>query len=333
MHAFKDPGVLATRQGFSVPETEEQNRPAAAAGSVVATPADGFAREGLVDKNALAAVSAIVSPDGVARGQSADSEGQVRADGAPSEGGEQDFPAMTAGKAEGSSGTTAVAALEFEQMEGTVGASGSGTDHAPQGIAMNNAAQTTKDTGLSQQNLPAHGDSLQPVSHATAATGAEAANPPRNSAAMVQLLFHALERTEDIVQLHATRLRESGTDQLHVVIKPGAGVQLSMTVRQEGDRVQAEVWMHRGDLEFFQRHWHELQQRCEARGIQLGDLQRHPDYQSQQQRQGYRPPAGDWADPLVAGAYAEFALAGSLTEPPGRRALRTARYRGWETWA
>ncbi|NGO37894.1 hypothetical protein G4L39_00545 [Limisphaera ngatamarikiensis] len=198
---------------------------------------------------------------------------------------------------------------------------------------MNNAAQTTKDTGLSQQNLPAHGDSLQPVSQATAATGAEAANPPRNSAAMVQLLFHALERTEDIVQLHATRLRESGTDQLHVVIKPGAGVQLSMTLRQEGDRVQAEVWMHRGDLEFFQRHWHELQQRCEARGIQLGDLQRHPDYQSQQQRQGYRPPAGDWADPLVAGAYAEFALAGSLTEPPGRRALRTARYRGWETWA
>ncbi|MCS7091246.1 MAG: hypothetical protein RMN51_02860 [Verrucomicrobiota bacterium] len=197
---------------------------------------------------------------------------------------------------------------------------------------MNNTAQSPKDAELNKQNLPDHG-MTQAHSSPAPASAVDASTQPRLSSASVQLLFHAFERTFDIVHLHATRLREAGPEQLHVVIKPGAGVQLSMTLRQEGDRVRAEVWMHRGDFEFFQRHWRELQERCDSRGIQLGDLQRHPDFQSNQHRSGYRPPAGDWADPLSAGAYAEFALAGSLTEPPGRRAFRSARHRGWETWA
>lgn len=205
-----------------------------------------------------------------------------------------------------------------------------GTSRAPWEIAMNNTAHEPKDAGLSQQNLPGHGENvISPAPAAATETGASGRAP----SAPLQLLFHALERTFDIVHLHAARVRESHHDPMHVVIKPGAGVQLSMTLRQEGDQVHAEVWMHRGDFDFFQRHWKELQERCQARGIQLGDLQRHPDYQSDQHRSGYRPPDGDWADPLSAGAYAEFALAGSLTEPPGRRAFRLARHRGWETWA
>gem|GEM_PF-1459823 len=249
----------------------------------------------------------------------------MRAEAAPVE------EKATAG-AEETSGRAGPFRGEYGPEHGANGLPDAGTSHAPQVVAMNKAAQTSKDAGLDQQNLPGHGEVSPPSAPAPTATP-ETATPQRTSAAALQLLFHALERTEDIVQLHAGRLRQSGTDQLHVVIKPGAGVQLSMTLRQEGDRVQAEVWMHRGDLEFFQRHWRELQERCEARGIQLGDLQRHPDFQSHQQRHGYRPPAGDWADPLMAGAFAEFALAGSLTEPPARRSLRSARHRGWETWA
>ncbi|HWC60505.1 MAG TPA: hypothetical protein VHC44_12490, partial [Verrucomicrobiae bacterium] len=38
-------------------------------------------------------------------------------------------------------------------------------------------------------------------------------------------------------------------------------------------------------------------------------------------------------DSLQAGAFAEFALAGSMTEAPGARAARATAYRGWETWA
>lgn len=197
---------------------------------------------------------------------------------------------------------------------------------------MNNAVHASKDAELNQQNLPAQPEvgSTAGASQPSAATSLSA---PHGSAASVQLLFQALERTHDIVALHALRIRDTGADHLHVVIKPGAGVQLSMELRQEDGRVQVQVWMHRGDFEFFQRHWKELQQRFESRGIQLGDLQRHPDFQSGPHRHPYRPREGEWADPLMAGAFAEFALAGSLTEPPGRRAFRTARQRGWETWA
>lgn len=249
----------------------------------------------------------------------------MRAEAAPVE------EKVTAG-AEETSGRAGPLRGEIGPEHGADGLPDAGTSHAPHVVAMNKAAQTSKDAGLDQQNLPGHGEVSPPSAPAPAATP-ETASPQRTSPAALQLLFHALERTEDIVQLHAGRLRHSGTDQLHVVIKPGAGVQLSMTLRQEGDRVHAEVWMHRGDLEFFQRHWRELQERCETRGIQLGDLQRHPDFQSHQQRHGYRPPTGEWADPLMAGAFAEFALAGSLTEPPSRRGPRPARHRGWETWA
>jgi hypothetical protein len=36
---------------------------------------------------------------------------------------------------------------------------------------------------------------------------------------------------------------------------------------------------------------------------------------------------------LHAGAFAEFALAGSVTDASAARAARASAYRGWETWA
>lgn len=210
--------------------------------------------------------------------------------------------------------------------------SGHGTPHALQITAMKNAVHASKDAELNQQNLPDQPES-GPVPGPAGPSPAAPAAAPQPSPASLQLLFQALERTHDIVALHALRIRDAGTDHLHVVIKPGAGVQLSMELRQHEGRVQVQVWMHRGDFDFFQRHWKELQERFESRGLELGDLQRHPSFQSGSQRSAYRPPEGEWADPLMAGAFAEFALAGSLTEPPGRRAFRTAQQRGWESWA
>ncbi len=207
-----------------------------------------------------------------------------------------------------------------------------GTSHALLLNAMKNAVHAPKDAELNQQNLPDQPESGTVPGPAGPSPAAPAA-APQPSPASLQLLFQALERTHDIVALHALRIRDAGTDHLHVVIKPGAGVQLSMELRQHEGRVQVQVWMHRGDFDFFQRHWKDLQERFESRGIELGDLQRHPSFQSGSQRSAYRPPEGEWADPLMAGAFAEFALAGSLTEPPGRRAFRTARQRGWESWA
>jgi hypothetical protein len=79
-----------------------------------------------------------------------------------------------------------------------------------------------------------------------------------------------------------------------------------------------------------------LQQRLEARGVRVGELGRsenltdtgHQEFQSPKQHQ-----QSPDQDPLQAGAFAEFALAGSLRDAPATRAARATAYRGWESWA
>jgi hypothetical protein len=92
--------------------------------------------------------------------------------------------------------------------------------------------------------------------------------------------------------------------------------------------------LHKGDYDQLNQHWPDLQQRLEARGVRVGTLTTAENYtgaghhQFQQSKQ-----QTSQQDPLYAGAFAEFALAGSMTEAPGARAARASAYRGWETWA
>lgn len=152
------------------------------------------------------------------------------------------------------------------------------------------------------------------------------------SAPMAEARHRVLDRTHDIVALHAMRLQQSGSDSLRVVIKPGAGMQISLELQARDGAVEVKALLHRGDLDFLNQHWPELQQRLEARGIRIASLSCHEDFPGsggfQQPRQQHEPP-----DPLAAGAFAEFALAGSMTESPTKRAARAAANRGWETWA
>jgi hypothetical protein len=144
-----------------------------------------------------------------------------------------------------------------------------------------------------------------------------------------------LERTHDIVALHAMRLSDTGSDSLHVVVKPGDGIQLSLELRKSQDGIEVHASLHKGDFEHLQQYWPELQQRMESRGVRVGTLTTSENFTStsQQQFQQSKQQQSSHQDSMHAGAFAEFALAGSMSEAPATRAARATAYRGWETWA
>jgi hypothetical protein len=143
-----------------------------------------------------------------------------------------------------------------------------------------------------------------------------------------------LERTHDIVALHAMRINESPSGSLHVVVKPGDGIQLSLELRQSARGIEVSASLNKGDFDQLKQHWPELQQRLEARGVRVGTLTTAENFtngSNQQFQQSKQQSTSQ--DPLYAGAFAEFALAGSMTEESAARAARATAYRGWETWA
>lgn len=85
-------------------------------------------------------------------------------------------------------------------------------------------------------------------------------------------LARAVDRVEDLVTTHAMRLRSSGEETLSVVIKPGAGVQIALEVRQQPDGIEVQASLQHGDFGFLNRHWSDLQQQLETRGIRLQPL-------------------------------------------------------------
>ena len=89
---------------------------------------------------------------------------------------------------------------------------------------------------------------------------------------LAEARLRALDRTHDMMALHAMRLVESTSDALSVVIKPAVGTELSLELRQHGGSVEAQATLTRGDRDFLSQHWPELQQRLEQRGIKLSSL-------------------------------------------------------------
>jgi hypothetical protein len=123
---------------------------------------------------------------------------------------------------------------------------------------------------------------------------------------------------------------------MQVVIKPGSGIELSLQLRQRGDGVEAHAVLQQGDFSQMNQHWSELQQRLEQRGIRLAPLTGSEnstafgggnEFQKQQQRQT------EEQDPLAAGAFAAFAMAGAAIAPSGHSAIYAGMPRGWQTWA
>jgi len=237
-----------------------------------------------------------------------------------------------------------------------------GTSAAKQDMTMKKAEKTPKVAGSAEQDLPgitAIGSEEMPKGQKLSAkeaihdsekletavvemplrvlTPSESPAPTVTAAAPATsptLDPRILERTHDIVALHAMRVGEYTADSLHVVVKPGAGIQLSLELRQSARGIEVRASLHKGDFEQLNQHWPDLQQRLEARGVRLASLTTSENFSStshqqfQQSKQQFPN-----QDPLYAGAFAEFALAGSMNEAPAARAARATAYRGWETWA
>jgi flagellar hook-length control protein FliK len=218
-------------------------------------------------------------------------------------------------------------------------------------------AQKTAD--LSEQNLPGagaivagHSESRAAEAHSTGPAGdfekiaatasmseADKVNGSQTSAPAAAAAtstddarLGSLERTHDLVAMHALRLTQSGNDTLRVVIEPGSGTRLSLELRFNNGAIEAQGVLNHGDFNFLSSHWPELQQQLEPRGIHLADLQ-CPTGSAMDQRSSQQTGGQAAEEQPPRSAFAEFAFDGSMKDSPAARKGRLKTYAGWETWA
>ena len=156
-----------------------------------------------------------------------------------------------------------------------------------------------------------------------------------SASAAVDLRSRALDRTHDVLALHAMRLVDSQLDSLRVVIKPGAGMELSLEMRQHGDAIDARVVLQRGDFSHLSQHWPELQQRLEQRGIRLAPLTGGENSTTDGGANGFQPPRRELAD---QGAHLDTASVGLVPASSPIPSITSSTItvtaqRRWETWA
>ena len=115
-----------------------------------------------------------------------------------------------------------------------------------------------------------------------------------------------------------------------MVIKPGHGLQLSLDLHMRNGSVEMRATLNGGDFNFLSRHWSDLQQQMELRGVRLGPLAGNPQsaggdtHSSQQQN---RNPSEEQAVPQP---FADFPLAGVMR---AKTITKPITPRGWESWA
>jgi len=246
-----------------------------------------------------------------------------------------------------------VAAAVSENLTGI-----SGAKHA---VPMQKADNTNEFSGLNEQKMPVApavepaGDDLPAkAAHPRVAAyklqeekseTATAPTPPSSvpvsetaeSAAVASADWpssvRSVERTHDLMALHGTRIRESGQESLQVVIKPDAGLQLSLQLQMRQGAVEIRALLDRGNFEMLNLHWPELQQQLEARGIRLAPLATSdPTANGSNEFSQHSQERHAEDQTRSAGAFADFALNSTLV-PASKNKNRTPTPRGWESWA
>ena len=225
-----------------------------------------------------------------------------------------------------------------------------GTSIAKQDMAMNQAEKMNKIAGQTEKVLPGGAVSVTradspsvPSPHEEQATAAVAANAqttgnagavsaastePVAVSAPVDARSRILERTQDMVTLNATRLSDSGNNSMQVVIKPDAGTQLSLELRQQGGKVEVQAVLQQGDFNHLSQQWPDLQQRLNQKGIELAPLGgdatsgNSPGNEAFQNKQN---PASEIVPGLALTEAPSGTFAGEKTYTPA--------HSGWETWA
>ena len=166
-----------------------------------------------------------------------------------------------------------------------------------------------------------------PVANAPLADTADAQNLI-SLPSLTEVRMKNVERTHDLVALHALRLVESKSDSMSVVIKPGAGTELSLELRHRNGGVEAEAILQRGDYQLLNAHWPELQQKLELRGIKLGPLGGEGNFSSTDNGSFSQRQSSREEEAQQASAFAEFTMA---VNPKGATARHASS--GWESWA
>ena len=144
--------------------------------------------------------------------------------------------------------------------------------------------------------------------------------------------MRALDRTHDMMALHTMRLVESKSDTLSVIIKPAAGTELSLELRQDQNGVKAHATLMRGDHQFLSQHWSELQQRLEQKGIKLAPLGGETNFSANDNSQ-FRQQTSQEEAAQQASAFAEFAATTQAVQTGGATARVATVHDGWESWA
>lgn len=228
-----------------------------------------------------------------------------------------------------------------------------GTSAAQQELSMKKTGKMLKIAELDQQNLP--GDPAEKaVKQAASETSAPMATPdhsalPNFTAASAatsatdattisstavageSVRPTTLQQTCDLVALQAVRFRESNVDSVRVVIEPGGGIHLSLELRWRNNVIEAQATLQSGDFHHLNRHWSELQQKLEPRGVHLTPLLGMDESGSKQRsshRHSSQPQPRGEPEPM-----SEFGSGGPMTESPKTRRTRAKHHPGWETWA
>jgi len=224
---------------------------------------------------------------------------------------------------------------------------------------MKKAENTNQTTGQAEKVLPGQSLSAARVSNSLRADSASAttndlptatniiplssamdrnANATSNSDAVAvanlsDIQARAMERTHDMVTNNALRLVSTQSDTMQVVLKPGAGTELSLELRQRGGVIEAQAVLQHGDYQNLSQHWPDLQQRLEQKGIKLAALTSDESSLPFNGSQGNpKNQESSEHEALFASAFAEFSLAGVMhaaTATPMANMVRN----GFETWA
>lgn len=164
-------------------------------------------------------------------------------------------------------------------------------------------------------------------------------NQPMNETVSIanvsSLRTETMDRTHDLMALHGLRLGDSKLDSLQVVIRPDAGTQLSLELRQRDGGIQAQAILQQGDAAHLKQHWPELQQRLEERGIKLAPLGNNDLASAGSGNQEFKKqqPQPAEHEPFAAGTFTGFGLTGAIADSTNKPEALAATSGGWQTWA
>jgi hypothetical protein len=224
-----------------------------------------------------------------------------------------------------------------------------GTPSALSNSLMNNGGKLDKSAEPGRQFLPgstavvAHGTDLSTgTSQAAVSLGANDLSSKASPAPEIQNYANRVEsnlsldaeRTHDLVTTHAMRLDSAGNSSLTVIIKPSAGTQMSLELRQQNNAIQAQASLQQGDFKHLSQNWPELQHRLEQRGIRLAPLTDDGSStftsNSGQGDKSFGRSNPQASERLVT---TSFGTGTTATTTPTAPSMRGKLGAGWETWA